>query len=192
MDLSEVRDICIKTVLDTNALLVPFIFGITALIFLNVFPDNKRQPFHHLTKEERHRHKRWCHMPPMHWVRTLQFLANAFMTVSAVYYLYLNRDPVASMDKNYYLTIEVLFFVTCFFKMFWQHFQFNHFHHNVGIALAVISACICAAISLTLIVLLGIRAAYLAMGFMFPVLLYYIMTVAWSGHIAQHHWDTDW
>jgi hypothetical protein len=86
----------------------------------------------------------------------------------------------------------VLFFVLCFTKTFWQHFTFNHYRHNIGIILSVVSAIANTALCITLVVLLGLREAWLPFGFMLPEMVYYGLTVCWSAHIARHHFDPDW
>jgi hypothetical protein len=177
---------------DTSPLMVVFMWAISALVFLNGWPAlTKRPPLHHLKGDERWRHTRWWHLPSMRTVETLQWLANAFMAVAAVYYLYVTRAPVGTHDSNYYFSIEILFFVLCFTKCFWQFFLFAHYRHNAGVAFGIIAACVNTVLCVVLIVVLGLNAAWLPFGFMFPVLLYYLLTVGWSGHIAQHHWVED-
>lgn len=190
--LVESNAITAKVVIDTSAICILFIWAVPALVLMNAFPDSKRQPFHHLTKEERHRRTKWFHMPPMTMVRTLQFFANAFMAVAATYYLYMYRNPATTTEQNYYLSIGVLLFVLAITKQFWQHFQFNHFDHNIGVALGILTAVLNTGLAFTSMVLLFVRGADIPGGFMIATTIYYIWTIGWAGHIAQHHWDPDW
>jgi len=198
-----VREICAEAIsakmtVDTNPLLAAYMFGITALVFLNAWPAlTKRPPLHHLGKADRWRHWQFFHLPSMRAVESLQWFANAFLAVSSVYYLYVTRDPVGTHDSNYYFTLEILFFVLCFTKCFWQHFLFAHYRHNIGLGLGIISSIANTALSVTLIIILGIRAAdadesWVPFAFMFPVALYYFLTVCWSCHIAKHHGSWEW
>jgi hypothetical protein len=171
-------------VVPTDPVFVAYLFGIVSLIFLR--PEITERLFLGFVKADR---GSWTHPPKPRFISLLCDLSDCFLAVASVYYLFTQRhNHIGETARDYYFSIEILFFVLCFFKYWWRKLTFNFFRHKAGIVVGIITVVLTLGIVLTLVILLGIRSAWLAMGFMLPVLAFFVMALVWGGHIARVHW----
>lgn len=169
-----------------DVLLYIMLFGVVAAVFHKEQADPVPIPYK--TKEERRRCRRsWFHVPSMRMIYLWQWFSDIFQATATVYYLYNWRTPVTTQERDYYVSMFSLFFSLCCTKAIWFYLTFNHFRYGLGMAGGTAFAILDWVISVTLVVLLFVRASYLAACFMVPVAIYYTLTLCWNSHIAKTH-----
>jgi hypothetical protein len=166
------------------------LIAMTALIFMKPWMSERlvmRYDCH--TKSER-RSRGWVHPPRLRHVNGLVMLADIFLEVAFIFFLWNARDPFTFTDQQYYVAIFALFFTIVILKNAWLYSTFNFFKHAIGIITGFVSVFILACVLISLFVVLIIRSWWLPFGFMVPVTLFYILAVIWNVTIARNHnWD---
>ena len=113
---------------------------------------------------------------------TWGLIANIFLLLSAVWYLY-NESFNAAIDDsaaNYYVAVESLLFLVIAFKYFWKGIVWNLHDRTWAMILAGVLAIIVVLVEFILIVLMGVRNVWFSMSFMILVFLINLPLPVWT------------
>ena len=135
----------------------------------------------------------WWTTPPN--VKTLSLLllaSNTCIAISAINYLYVNRNPAAgSQDADYYISLEALWLAVIAFKSLWHYILLTYYKSRVALVVAFCAAVTLALILLGVLILLSVRAQWLSLGFLLPVMLLYCVCVPrWTHAILTRQRET--
>ena len=172
----------------TDPIFTAYLFGVLALVFLHPRIVGKSSFFDSYFKEHYRKYKWESFMGPpgLKVLSLLSLFCDASLATSILYYLYANRDPVTNSDGKYYVSIEALWIGIIALKYLWFYTLFNYHRRTVGMIMTMIDALALCIVTITTIVLLGVREQWVSFAFTFPPLFFYILFTVWTFHIWRH------
>ena len=176
---------------------LPFVTLLTALIAITYLRPQilcAREFYKNCFKN-----KCWWH-PPRRWVfDVLWFLADAFTVVALTHFLYLQGNPAAGTDTNYYMAIYSIFIFYLGARYFWINSFWNyHSKKNlvdangekdvvsytsepaIALSFAVFWSLMMVLASTANVVLFAIRADWWAFGFSLAVWVWLVFIFIWT------------
>ncbi len=110
------------------------------------------------------------------------FLANVFLLLSTIWYLYNEAGLTAADDITaaYYITVESLIMVVIALKYVWKGLVWNLYDRTWAMVLALIISVAVPLLELVLTILMGIRNVWVSMAFMLLVFLINVPMPFWT------------
>ena len=111
------------------------------------------------------------------------FVIDIFSASAIIYYIWNNRNPIGSTNRNYFISIEGLWIAAQGLKYIWSILFWRYYYRNWTLGLAFVFSVGFWIVSIVLTILFGIRQQWASFALSLAVTLLFMVMVVFTGTV---------